>query len=202
MTRALAAAFFPIALAGSVLAQGSPNPPIRIRGTLVKLDGQDLTIKARDGKTVNIKLADSYKIVGIEKASPSDVTEGKFIGSTTVGEKDGALVAKEVHIFPEAMRGTGEGHYDWDLEPSSKMTNANVAGVVKKSDEQVLTVNYKGGEKKIVVTPQTAVVSYVPADKSELKPGAPIFLVAQKQPDGTLTAARVNVGLHGQKPPM
>jgi hypothetical protein len=177
-------------------------PPVRLRGTLEKLDGQTLTIKTRDGESKTIKLADNYRIVGISKASVADITKGKFIGSTTVGEKDGNLVAEEVHIFPEDMRGTGEGHYDWDLKPASKMTNANVAEITKMGDGHVLTAQYKGGEKKIVVTDKTTVVSYGPADKAELKPGANIFVVAAKQPDGSLTAARVNVGLNGQKPPM
>jgi hypothetical protein len=100
------------------------------------------------------------------------------------------------------MRGTGEGHRDWDLRPESKMTNANVATVKAMGKDRLLTVQYKGGEKQILVTEQTAVVSYAPADKGELKPGAPIFVVAQRQPDGSLHAPRVNVGLNGQVPPM
>ncbi|MBV8209798.1 MAG: hypothetical protein JO133_07015, partial [Burkholderiaceae bacterium] len=100
------------------------------------------------------------------------------------------------------MRGTGEGHYDWDSRPNSKMTNANVANVVNMASDRVMTVQYKGGEKKILVTDNTVVVSYVPVDKGEIRPGAPVFIVAQKQPDGSLSAARVNVGLHGQVPPM
>jgi len=116
--------------------------------------------------------------------------------------REGALVAEEVHIFPENMRGTGEGHYDWDLRPDSKMTNANVANIEAMAGERVMTVKYKGGEKKILVTPKTVVVTYAPTDRSELKRGAPVFAVTQRQPDGTLTAARVNVGLHGQVPPM
>jgi hypothetical protein len=100
------------------------------------------------------------------------------------------------------MRGTGEGHYDWDLRPASKMTNANVADVTHMGKDRILTVQYKGGEKKVLVTDSTVVVTYAPADKSELKPGAPIFSVTQKQPDGSLTAARVNIGLNGQVPPM
>ena len=119
-----------------------------------------------------------------------------------MGERDGALVAQEVHIFPENMRGTGEGHYDWDLKPESKMTNANVANIVGVANDRVMTVQYKGGEKKILVTKDTVVVTYSPVDKSELKPGARVFLVSQKQADGTLTAARVNVGMKGQLPPM
>jgi hypothetical protein len=198
----LVAVLLPFTVSAAVLAQAPANPPVRLRGTLEKLDGQTLTIKTRDGESKTVKLADDFKVVGISKASVADITTGKFIGSTTVGEKDGALVAEEVHIFPETMRGTGEGHYDWDLRPTAKMTNANVAEVVKMGDGQMLTVKYKGGEKKIAVTPKTTVVSFAPAEKSELKPGAPIFVITQKQPDGTLLAARVNVGLNGQKPPM
>lgn len=189
-------------LAAVSLAQAPVSPPVRIRGTIEKLDGQNLTIKDRKGESVNVKLADKLMVVGIFKGSVSDIASGKFIGTTTVGERDGALVALEVHIFPENMRGTGEGHYDWDLKPESKMTNANVANVVSVADDRLLSVQYKGGEKKVLVGKDTVVVTYKPIDKSELKPGAPVFVVAQKQPDGSLTAARVNVGMNGQVPPM
>ena len=128
--------------------------------------------------------------------------ENKFVGTTTVGERNGNLVAEEVHIFPENMRGTGEGHRDWDLKPNSKMTNANVANITGMGKDHVMTVQYKGGEKKVLVTPKTAVVSYAPASKAELKPGAPVFINSERQADGSLTAPRVNVGLNGQVPPM
>jgi len=200
-TALLAAAAFST-IAATVFAQAPANPPVRVRGTVEKLDGNMLHVKARNGQNVTIKLADNFVVVGLHKASIADIGKDKFIGTTTVGEKDGALVAEEVHIFPEAMRGTGEGHYDWDLKPNSKMTNANVANIVAMKDSKVMTVQYKGGEKKVLVTPATHVVTYAPADKSELKPGAPIFSVTQKQPDGTLTAARVNVGMNGMVPPM
>jgi hypothetical protein len=201
MIRAIAALLV-TAVSAVALAQAPANPPVRVRGTVEKLDGNMLYVKARNGQSMTIKLADNYVVVGIQKASIADIGKDKFIGTTTVGEKDGALVAEEVHIFPEAMRGTGEGHYDWDLKPNSKMTNANVANIVSMKDSRVMTVQYKGGEKKVLVTPATAVVSYAPSDKAELKAGAPIFSVTQRQPDGTLTAARVNVGLKGQVPPM
>ena len=183
-------------------AQAPAAPQVRVRGTVEKLDGNMLMVKARSGQSLSIKMADNFAVVGLQKASVADIGKDKFIGTTTVGEKEGSLVAEEVHIFPENMRGTGEGHRDWDLKPDSKMTNANVANIVSMKDDRVLTVQYKGGEKKILVTPKTAVVSYAPADKSQLKPGAPVFVVAQKQADGSLTAARVNVGLNGQVPPM
>jgi hypothetical protein len=201
MIRAITALLI-AAISAAAIAQAPANPPVRIRGTVEKLDGQNLTVKARNGETMNIKLAENYVVIGVAKASVADIASGKFIGTTTVGERDGALVALEVHIFPEAMRGTGEGHRDWDLRPTSKMTNANVADVVSMGKDRVLTVQYKGGEKKVLVTDSAAVVSYIPADRSELKPGAQVFINSQREADGTLTAPRVNVGLHGQVPPM
>src|SRR5260370_35974774 len=132
----------------------------------------------------------------------ADIKPGMFVGSAGMMQSDGTQKAIEVHIFPESMRGTGEGHYDWDLRPSSKMTNANVANVVNMADDRVMTVQYKGGEKKILVTKDTVVVGYAPIAKSEIKPGAPVFMVSQKQPNGSLTAARVNIGMNGQVPPM
>jgi hypothetical protein len=201
MIRAIAA-FVLVAVSAVAFAQAPANPPVRIRGTVEKLDGNMLTVKARNGQSMSVKLADNVVVVGIQKASLADIGTGKFIGTTTVGEREGNLVAEEVHIFPENMRGTGEGHYDWDLKPQSKMTNANVANIVSVANDRVMTVQYKGGEKKILVTNDTVVVTYKPVDKSEVKPGARVFLAAQKQPDGSLTAARVNVGMKGQTPPM
>ena len=190
------------AVSALALAQAPANPPVRIRGTVEKIDGQVLTVKAGNGQTVSVKMADNFAVMGIAKAGIADVASGKFIGTTTVGERDGALIALEIHIFPENMRGTSEGHFDWDLRPASKMTNANVASVVTMGKERVLTVQYKGGEKKILVPEDVVVVAFTPAERGELKPGASVFLVSQRQPDGSLTAARVNVGLKGQVPPM
>jgi len=201
MIRSIAALLI-AGLSAVALAQAPANPPVRIRGTVEKIDGQTLTVKARSGETMTVKLADNFVVMGVAKASVADIGSGKFIGTTTVGERNGALVALEVHIFPENMRGTGEGHYDWDLRPSSKMTNANVANVVNMGKDRVLTVQYKGGEKKVLVPENAVIVSFSPTDRSELKPGAQVFLVSQRQPDGSLAAARVNVGLKGQVPPM
>src|SRR5258708_6720287 len=184
------------------IAQAAANPPVRIRGTIEKLDGQVLTIKGNDGQIKTVKLKDNFLVVGISRTSIDDLTAGKFIGTTTVGERNGALVALEVHIFPENMRGTGEGHYDWDLRPTSKMTNANVATVTSVGKDRVLQVQYKGGEKKVLVPENAVVVSFTPSDRSVLKPGAAVFVNSQRQPDGSLSAARVNVGLNGQMPPM
>ena len=116
---------------------------------------------------------------------------------------DGSLRAVEVHIFPEAMRGTGEGHRPWDLEPQATMTNANVEAAVTGVNGQTLTMKYKGGEKKLVVTPETVVVAYAPGDKAEVKPGTGIFYRrAEKKPDGTLQTPRITYGKDGLMPPM
>lgn len=201
MIRALAAVLL-AAVSAVAAAQAPANPPGRVRGTVESLDGQNLTVKARNGESIKVKLAETFVAIGTTKASIDDIASGKFIGTTTVGQREGALVAEELHIFPESMRGVGEGHYDWDLRPDSKMTNANVANVVKMANDRVLSVQYKGGEKKILVTPKTVVVSFAPTERGELKPGAPVFVIAQRSPDGALAALRVYVGLHGQVPPM
>ena len=199
MIRSIAALVI-AATSAAVLAQ---TPPTRIRGTLEQVDGNLLTIKARSGEVMKVKVPDNVVLMGVAKASMADIGNGKFIGTTTVGQKDGALVAEEVHIFPENMRGTGEGHRDWDLRPESKMTNANVAEIKSMGDGRVMTVQYKGGEKQVLVTPRTSVVSFEPASRSDLKPGAGVFVNnAERQADGTYTAPRVNVGLKGQIPPM
>src|SRR5947209_20219760 len=187
----------------AVSAAAFAQAPTRIRGTIEQVEGNTLTIKARSGELMKVKVPDNVVVTGITKASVADIANGKFIGTTTVGQRDGALVAEEVHIFPESMRGTGEGHRDWDLRPQSKMTNANVADIKSMGDGKVLTVQYKGGEKQVLVTPRTSVVNFEPASRSDLKAGAPVFInAAERQADGTYTAPRVNVGLRGQIPPM
>src|SRR5205814_3199919 len=146
------------AVSAAAIAQAPANPPVRLRGTVERIDRTHLIVKINTGQSMNVTLADNFVVIGIAKARLADIGSGKFIGTTTVGERDGALVALEVHIFPENMRGTGEGHYDWDLKPESKMTNANVANVVSVANDRVMTVQYKGGEKKILVTKDTVVV--------------------------------------------
>src|SRR4029453_16860334 len=150
MIRAIAGLLI-AAVSAVAIAQAPANPPVRIRGTVEKIDGQMLTVKAHNGQSMTVKLADNFVVMGIAKAGIDDVASGKFIGTTTVGERNGGLVALEIHIFPENMRGTGEGHYDWDLRPESKMTNANVEQTIAGVDGQMLSVKYKGGEKKILV---------------------------------------------------
>jgi hypothetical protein len=196
LSAVLLAAFSTLALAQT------PPPPARVRGTVEKLDKLVMTVKSRDGGTVSVKLAENYTVIGVSKAKAADIGAGKFIGTATLGERNGGLVALEVHIFPEAMRGVGEGHYPWDLKPDSKMTNGNVADVKSMGKDHLLTVQYKGGEQKVLVPSNARVVVFGPADRKELKKGSRIFCVAQRAPDGSLSAARVNVGLKGLTPPM
>ena len=176
---------------------------VRVRGTIERLEGPIYVVKARDGAELKVTLMDNGLVVALVKASLADIKPGLFVGSTGMPQPDGSQKAIEVHIFPEAMRGTGEGHYPWDLQADSTMTNANVEQSVASVDGQTLTLKYKTGEKKIIVTPQTVIVTYNPGDKADLKPGTKIFVAAAKaQPDGTLQAARINYGKDGLTPPM
>jgi Domain of unknown function (DUF5666) len=176
---------------------------VRVRGTVEAADGPMITVKSRDGQSYKIKLTDNAVVRGIVKAPLSDIKENSFIGVTGMPQADGTQKAVEIHIFPEAMRGTGEGHRPWDLVPSSTMTNATVAQMVKGVSGDEITLKYKDGEKKIVVAPDTVIVTYVPGDRSELKPGAKIFIAAaNKKDDGTLEAPAVSVGRDGVAPPM
>jgi hypothetical protein len=175
----------------------------RVRGTVVGMDGPMYVVKTRGGDTVKVALTDKPLFVAMAKVSMADIKPGMFVGTTALPQADGSLRAVEVHIFPEAMRGTGEGHRPWDLEPGSTMTNANVEAAVSGVNGQTLTMKYKGGEKTVAVTPQTVVVTYAPGDQAEVKPGTKIFLsAAEKKPDGTLQTARITYGKDGLTPPM
>jgi len=175
---------------------------VRVRGTIDRVEGDTYIVKARSGGEVKVKLPDNVMVVALTKASLADIKQGSYVGVAGMPQADGSQKALEVHIFPEPMRGTGDGHRPWDLQPSSTMTNGNVEQTAASSEGQVRTLKYKDGEKKIVVSPDTPIVSYLPGEKNELKAGAAIFIAAaMKQPDGTLTTPRVNVG-RGVAPPM
>jgi len=203
MHKAIRCALGGMALTLALVASARAQDTVRVRGTIERVEGPVYVIKSRDGAELKVALADNALVVAIVKASLADIKPGQFVGSTGMPQPDGSQKAIEVHIFPEAMRGTGEGHYAWDLQADSTMTNANVEESVAGVDGQTLTLKYKAGEKKIMVTPQTTVVTYNPGDKSELKPGAKIFIgAAKKQADGTLLAPRINYGKDGLTPPM
>jgi hypothetical protein len=183
------------------IAQRAPVPT-RVRGAIEAVDGDKLTVKSRAGEDVKLHMTADIKIVGIAKISLTDIKVGSFIGATTVPGPDGMPTAVEVHVFPENMRGTGEGSRPYDLKPNSTMTNATVSESVVGKDGHTLLVKYKDGEKKLLVTPETPVVTYVPADKSDLKAGAKVIAFMKQLPDGSFETSRVSVGRDGLTPPM
>jgi len=183
------------------IAQQAPTPS-RVRGTIETVDGDVLMVKSRSGEDVKLHMTSDIRVVGITKISLSDIKVGSFIGATTVPGPDGMPSAVEVHVFPENMRGTGEGSRPHDLMPNSTMTNATVSESVVGNDGHTLLVKYKDGEKKLLVTPETPVVTYVPADKSDLKAGAKVIASMKQLPDGSFESNRVNVGRDGLTPPM
>ncbi|MPZ57683.1 MAG: hypothetical protein GEU91_14520 [Rhizobiales bacterium] len=179
-------------------AQQSRSVPVS--GSITAVDGAMLTVKAKDSAVLKIKLKDNAAVFGVVKATLADVKPGSFIGVGAMPQPDGSQRAIRVTIFAETQRGLGEGHRPWD-RPNSTMTNATVDETVKSVDGQVLMVKYKGGEKKIVVPPEAAILAYLVGDKNELKPGANIRITrAVKQADGTYEADRVNVGRGGVVP--
>jgi len=183
------------------IAQQPPTPS-RVRGTIEAVDGDVLSVKSRSGEDVKLHMTADMRVVGLIKISLSDIKVGSFIGTTTVPGPDGGANAIEVHVFPENMRGTGEGSRPFDLRPNSTMTNATVAETVVNNEGHILTVKYKDGEKKVVVSPDTPVVTYVPGDKSDLKAGAKVIAFMKKLPDGSFETNRVSVGRDGLTPPM
>jgi len=185
-------------------ASATAQAPVpRIRGTVEKFDANELTVKTREGPGVAVKFGEKFGVLGVVPASLADIGAGKFVGIASLGRKGDALVALEVLIFPDNMKGTGEGHYGWDLKPESMMTNATVEGVVAAAKDRVLTLKYKDGEQKILVPEGCPVVTFVPSDASALKPGAHVFISRPaRQADGSITAPGVAVGLDGLVPPM
>ena len=203
MTKFLLAGTLIALLVAPAAAQNTPEgTPTRIRGTVEKLDGQTLTVKARDGQQLTIALAPNFTVSYLVKKSLGDIKAGDYIASTSIKGTDGKNHAVELRIFPEALRGTAEGQFPWDLMADSLMTNATVAGITGAPQGQTLKVTYKGNESEIVVGTDTPVFGYGPGDAGLLKPGAAIFIVALKKPDGSLSAARVTAEKDGVKPPM
>jgi len=183
-------------------AVAQEGTPTRIRGTIESLEGQMLTVKSRGGQELSVTLSNDLKVSAVNKAQLSDIKQGDFIGTAAVPGTDGRLHAQEVLIFPEALRGAGEGFRPWDLTPASTMTNATVAEVAEGAKGRLLKLKYKGGEKDLDVPMAAPIVTLAPGDPSLLRPGTAVFIPAVKAADGSLAAGRVIAGKDGVPPPM
>ena len=202
-TSILAAALAAAIATSSSFAQAPPAPPVNVRGTVEKLDGDMLKVKSRDGQDMSIKLAADTPVAGTVKRSLSDLKAGDFIASTSMKGPDGKLHAMEIHIFTEAQKKVvPQLQVPYDLAPQSIMTNAIVEGVAGAPQGTTLKLTYKDQQTELVVGADTPIVASVPADRSLLKPGAAVYIAARKQPDGSLAAARITAEKDGVKPPM
>jgi hypothetical protein len=182
-------------------AAAQVNPPVRLRGTVESYAGPNLVIRERSGNVVTLTLPEE---TGIAEVIPTDITSiqpGSFIGTATLPRADGKLESLEVVVFPEAARGTGEGHYPWDLKPDSSMTNATVADLARSSDGRTLKLRYKDGEKTVIVPDGVPVVTLRAGDRSLIVPGAKVFVVAEPN-DDQFTVRRLLIGRNGFQPPM
>ncbi len=193
------AALVAVAAIGTAWAQSAPT---RLRGSIAAIDGKTATIATREGASVEVKLADNWVAVLVVPTALSEVKQGSFVGIASLKGPDGVLNALEVLVFPEAARGSNEGHYPWDLQPESMMTNATVATVAAAGDGQTLTLKYKDGTQDIRVKPGIPIVTFAAGDRADAKVGAKVFMGAAKGADGGLTVTRILVGKDGLTPPM
>jgi hypothetical protein len=190
-----------VALLSATIA-AAQTTPVRLRGAITAIDDKTVTIATREGATANVKLADNWTVGLVVPASLADIKPGTFVGVASLGS-DADRTALEVLVFPDALKGSNEGHYPWDLQPTSMMTNATVATVSAVADGQTLKLDYKGGgTQTIKVKPGTPIVTFQPGKREDAKVGAKVFVGAQKAADGSLTAGRLNVGKDGLTPPM
>ena len=196
----LTAAALACLTAGAANAQTAP--PTRVRGTIAAIDASTLTVTGRDGQTLAITLKDPLVVLTVKKVDLAAIKPNDYVGIATRTGPDGKPTAIEVLVFPESARGAGEGHYPWDLEPGSMMTNGTVKGAVAATSGHELLVAYKDNSETIVVPDGAAVVTFAPAERADLKPGAPVFFSAAKSDQGVLSASRVVVGKDGVAPPM
>lgn len=204
MSWIIRAAALGLATAWSAAAPAIAQAPAstRLRGAIESVDGSTLVFKSREGETVTAQLAESARLVAVAKAQLSDIKPGSYVGVAAMPRPDGSLMAIEVLIFPEAMRGAGEGHRPWDLLPESTMTNATVAETVSQVSGPVLTLTYKDGQKTVSVPPEAPIVTFIPADKSDLKPGVKVMATVSPGTGKTVTASSIVVGKNGIDPPM
>ena len=194
-----------LVLALSGLTLGLPamadSPVVRIRGTIEAVDGTSVTIKPRIGTPVQVKLGDGVRVATANTAKISDIQPDSYIGTAATPQPDGTLKALEVAVFAPSMRGTGDGHYPWDLEKENTMTNGAV-GALSGTKDRTITVTYKGGEKTITVPEDVPVVSIAPGDVGKIRPGARVVAFTRADAGGTAGADRMIVGENGTVPPM
>jgi hypothetical protein len=184
------------------VAQSQDAAQMRVRGSITSFTGSVLKVKTREGKTVDVTLAEDGIVSSVARAAVTDIKPGDFVGIASLPKADGGDGALEVLIFPPALKGTGEGRYGWDLKPNSSMTNATVADAVKDVDGRTVTVSYHGKEKKIAISDGTPVVTFAPATKDDLVPGAIVFIPAARDAKRAIVTHQVVVGTHGVVPPM
>ncbi|SDH60437.1 DUF5666 domain-containing protein [Pseudomonas abietaniphila] len=182
-------------------SQAEDAKPTRVRGAITAVEGDLLKVHSNRGEDLQINLTKETQVRGVTLAQVSEIKPGSYIGSAAVPQADGTLKALEVHVFPPEMAGTGDGHRAFDLGKDSTMTNGSVGDLVT-SNGRTITVNYKGGQKKIVIPDDVPIVNLVPADRSLLKPGVKVVLQAQKTDDGALNAVSISAGENGVTPPM
>ena len=197
--RSIFAAVGLLSLGGVAFAQAPA--PIRVRGVIDAVDATGLHVTTKSGDKVTLKLADDAGFTIIAPIAISAIKPGSFIGTAAVTQPDGTLKALEIQVFPESMRGVGEGHRPWDLGPNTTMTNGTV-GDLKVSKGRILTLTYKGGEQKVFVPEKAPIITYLPATKADLKKGAHVIVTATQAPDQSLTATRVGIGKGHLVPPM
>jgi hypothetical protein len=199
----LAAALVALPLSASFISQAlADNQRVFVRGSVTGLNGQTLSVKTREGPSVDVTLADGWVVSGLQRASMADIKPGDFLGIASLPREAGGDGALEVLIFPASMKGTGEGSYAWDLKPNSTMTNATVANVVKSVNEHSVTLTWQGKEKTIAVPEGAPIVTFAPATPDDLKPGAVVFVPGEKNDSGAIATKRVIVGTNGVVPPM
>lgn len=192
-TALLAGAFATSALAAEA--------PIRIRGQITAVDTTSLTVKSREGELVKLAMKPDQAVGAVKHLKLSDIGKNSYIGTATKPGPNGELVALEVLVFPESARGSGEGHYAWDLLPGSMMTNANVEASLDSVKGRTLKLAYKDGFKEVTVPAGTPVVTFAPASLADLVVGKKVFVVASQGADG-MSAGRIVVEKDGVAPPM
>jgi hypothetical protein len=190
-----------VSRAGAQTAASPTQATRRIRGDIEAADAHEVHVISRRGEKFTLQLADDVQVQALVPIAIDAIKPGSFIGCAAVGQPDGTLRALEVHVFPESMRGTGEGHRPFDLGADSTMTNGTVGDLVV-SEGRTMKVNYKDGTKTIFVPPETPIVTYEPGSKALLVPSAHVIVFANERPGTTLTATRISVGKNGLVPPM